>query len=92
MLYLVKGDFNGPFKIPKQLVEFPTRGKNKLDLVFCNLKDSYVANSAQGIRNSDFKMVKISSKFHPVNKRKVTPKNRTVVKTDYAKLCRLMEK
>ena len=63
-----------------------------LDLVFCNLKDSYVTNWARGIGNSDFKMVKISSKFHPINQRKVTPKNRTVVKTDYAKLCRLMEK
>ena len=37
-------------------------------------------------------MMNISSKYHPVNKRKTTTKYRTVVKTDCAELDRLMEK
>ena len=90
MLHIVMGDFNGPFEIPKmkQLVKLPTRGKNVLDLVFfCNLKDAYI-----DIGHSNHKMMKISSKYHPVNKRKTTTKYRTVVKTDCAELDRLMEK
>ena len=44
-----------------------------------------------GTGNSDHKMVKFSSKYHPIKRRKFTSKYRTVVKTDCAELDTLME-
>ncbi len=92
-LHFILGDFNGNFNIPKmkQIVDFPTREANILDLVFCNMKDEYFATSAPGIGNSDHKIVKFTSKYLPVNKRKCPVSTRTITKTDFALLDHLME-
>ncbi|KAK0142227.1 hypothetical protein N1851_020114 [Merluccius polli] len=73
-LFIVAGDFNHANQkkvLPKfkQYVDFPTRGNNMLDCVYCNITGAYRATPLPHLGQSDHSTVMLIPAYQPLVKR-----------------------
>lgn len=70
-LFIITGDFNHcslSATLPsfRQMVECPTRGKRTIDLLYTNIKNSFISSALPPLGQSDHNLVLLKSKYTPV--------------------------